>query len=614
MTECSTAFFEGIYSDSTSVGLKRCIATILAHSDDLEKLYSKLFSLQKEEEISVLPHSRQLRDYRLLNISLVNVRAYPFNERMPYGIDLSDNGYEASSAFVVGNNGFGKSSIYCALEYLYSGRCSYAQRLGIPPKDYLTNVFAEEEGLEGYRRINVIGKMPDGLYLQSREGNPMGTPAAFTSDYDIECLERSEDNLFTYFLKSQGYDDVLNVQNKVLEAIHDLQKEQDWLRGKLATDERLLTVSDYQEIKKSLMAIVSMADEERGRLLRFRDEHLLDECLDGIKSETSDLVPSNELFTKSWEELIGNVKLSVAANDAISQIGTRLSGSRGIGVSSSEVDDYVRHLKQLYKTLDYFYSKLAISSQGWDEASLLRVPQVFGELEDAYNELDERRRIIDFAQELERVASLIQTMNELAETIEKRLTEIVRRYCVDYGPFIEDSLSSFSVQGEVTESFKLVAEGNILRLVLGLQNSSEKVEISPRSYFNTFRFKLYALSLRLSLAFAYMKENNVLLPIVIDDVFSASDFENSLKIEQFVYKVYEVYEKMLHFSQPLQLILLTHDEMIQSSFRRGAKLTSRPYICGRLYPYWKFRDIQPYSRNNLGFYNLLFHYSSRIEK
>lgn len=615
MTESSIAFFEDIYTHSTSDGLKNCVGTVLAHSDELDKLDSKLFFLQREETIIINTLSRQFRDYRLLDISFINVRIFPLNESMPYGIDLSDNVREACSAFIVGNNGFGKSSIYCAFEYLYTGRCSYAQRLGIGSKEYLANVFAEEESQGGYRRINVIGKMPDGLYLQSREGKPMGTVAAFTSDYDIENLERSEDNLFTYFLRSQGYGDVLIVQKQVGVAIQDLQKEQTWLNRKLSTDDKLLTASDYQEIKTSLIAIISMKENERNIKMRFTNEQSIDEWLEEMRAGVSELDPNQELFTKSWQVLIENIKLSVSSNNDSSVLyGSRLPGGRGIEVSTSEVDDYIRHLKQLYKKLNDYYSRLAISPDGWEEDSLLRVAAVFGEIDAAYKELDDRRQIIDYAQDLERVALQIKALNELAEAIDNGLSTIVSNYCTTYASFIEEALASFSVQGEVKETFKLLADGNTLRLVLKLQNSEGEADVSPRTYFNTFRFKLYALSLQLSLAFAYMKENNVLLPIVIDDVFSASDFENSLKIEQFVYNVYKVYEKMLGFKQPLQLILLTHDEMIQNSFRRGCKLISHPYICGRLYPYWKYKDLQPYSRNNMGFHNLLFQYSSHVNK
>ena len=121
---------------------------------------------------------------------------------------------------------------------------------------------------------------------------------------------------------------------------------------------------------------------------------------------------------------------------------------------------------------------------------------------------------------------------------------------------------------------------------------------SPQDYLNTFRFKLYCVALKIALALSKMKERRVSAPIVIDDIFSASDFENTLKLEQFVYTIFKTYDEVLQDKLSLQLILLTHDEMVQGAFRRGIKLRLEEagnvqlfqndsyrdhFLCGRLF-------------------------------
>lgn len=596
------------------------------HSEKTEDIDIATLLEYKGEIGNPLPEQKKFRDYRLLNLQLLNVRFFPFDAAIPYGLDLTNKNREACSAFIVGNNGLGKSTIYCALEYLYTGNCSYAKRLEISYEGYLKNLFASQMPIN-HQTMNIFGKNPDQLYIQSLENNPKGTPAAFTSDYDIEQLERSSDNLFTYVLQALGYEDVLFIQNKIKEIIQDKGVRLQYLLNYTTSIDAELNALDYQTIKHELVHIALQKNEEVvSKLLRFSESKTVDSIIHSIKQGSPSINFDEELFSDNWKELSSNLQLVGNAQTSLQRVRGRIEGSTGTILTDQEISYSIRRIKTLYRKLKEYYNKLNSQEEIQSPDYILKLFVIVKELEKEYQEKDKQRDVTDLEAEMKLQTQNIEILQELYQTIKNGLSNKIVEYKKNFGQFIEETMKSFSTTNEINENFNLVCEESSinLKLILDDPNNETKVIVSPRTYFNTFRFKLYVISLRLSLAFTFMMENNILIPIVIDDVFSASDFENGLKIEQFVYNIYKIYNQKLNFSVPLQLILLTHDEMILNSFRRGIKLkyefdaknsgkmSDFPedyFVCGRLFPYWKRDELIKYSKSKLGFYNIFFHFT-----
>ena len=125
-----------------------------------------------------------------------------------------------------------------------------------------------------------------------------------------------------------------------------------------------------------------------------------------------------------------------------------------------------------------------------------------------------------------------------------------------------------------------------------------KFNTVPKEYFNTFRYKLFVQTMKMALAFNWMNETGIAAPIVIDDVFNASDFENSIKLESYIHFVKKIYRKICldnDFQLHLQLIMLTHDDLVFNSVVNGYnKITTDnekaenlpdmfPFLQGRLF-------------------------------
>lgn len=98
-----------------------------------------------------------------------------------------------------------------------------------------------------------------------------------------------------------------------------------------------------------------------------------------------------------------------------------------------------------------------------------------------------------------------------------------------------------------------------------IKNNRLNEEISVKKYFNTFRYHLFNTILNIALSFAIMKKLEVYLPVVLDDMFYASDFANRSRISKFIKTILTSYETIFRDEEeiiPLQLIIFTHDEMI----------------------------------------------------
>ena len=102
-------------------------------------------------------------------------------------------------------------------------------------------------------------------------------------------------------------------------------------------------------------------------------------------------------------------------------------------------------------------------------------------------------------------------------------------------------------------------------IVARLEHIDEKTgEINyttPDIYFNTFRYKLFSLMVSLSLALATRKKYKINLPLVMDDLFYASDFISKHSFSIFINKVIKLFYKYSP-ELPLQFILFTHDDLI----------------------------------------------------
>ncbi len=110
-----------------------------------------------------------------------------------------------------------------------------------------------------------------------------------------------------------------------------------------------------------------------------------------------------------------------------------------------------------------------------------------------------------------------------------------------------------------------------------LKNGDEIQKIAPDKYLNSFRYKLFCLMLKIAITISYRVQNKQNYPLIIDDIFYVSDYENRNNFSSFVRKIFELFEKYTQ-DLPLQLIIFTHDSLIFRSSMDAIYRMGQPYI------------------------------------
>ncbi|WP_425883396.1 hypothetical protein ACPYIV_13120 [Parabacteroides sp. ASD2025] len=142
--------------------------------------------------------------------------------------------------------------------------------------------------------------------------------------------------------------------------------------------------------------------------------------------------------------------------------------------------------------------------------------------------------------------------------------------------------------------------------------SRKEPVLTPRKYYNTFRYKLFCMMLKLSVALAVMKRYRINFPIILDDVFYASDYYNRELITSFVKELNVLFRRIWGNSKmKMQLICFTHDELvfdaIETAFEKENQKSN--VIFGRLLDYKRVMENKSEKQNCIdpegyGFSNL----------
>ncbi len=166
-----------------------------------------------------------------------------------------------------------------------------------------------------------------------------------------------------------------------------------------------------------------------------------------------------------------------------------------------------------------------------------------------------RDEIIAFQEILEgiknkEVNTAFEPIKDITETILKEYFEAENRnvkFSIDKKPIADE---------ETGEILSEIIVAKITRT--GFPNEEP---LSPNKYLNTFHYRLFSAMVGISIAVASRIRTEINLPLILDDIFYASDFMNRTTIERFIRHLFQVFEKYTP-EQPLQLILFTHDELI----------------------------------------------------
>lgn len=519
-------------------------------------------------------------DCRIDYLKFSSFRTYP--EREHYGLSFTDDKDRPSSLFLIGNNGSGKSTLFTALEKIYTGTSSYAAKVTDDEDSYLTFGFGQMLSTSE-KSWSLIYKLHNGqqenLINSSVSSELLAVPAFFCSDLDIQAMKEDK-KLFLWILKQMGYERLEEGFKKV----SSLREKWEKRRNSVDT-ESTITPEEYSELLKALVEYDPNKHEEEVKLYS--------SSLEAIKNPT---VP-HHLFQAQWDEI-----------ERSEQLPRHRDLGHAILLENHESVKF--HILEIYKSLIKLYKRLAKEVNNIKEGeSKIETILLLGQ--EQKKAIEEQSKIgVEFNQEVESNIGLLEETGTILKDIQ---TLLVKDFLDRYGTGVLNILSDFSNHGE---KYEFINTNNLSSLnVLITARSGGVYQTTPHLYFNEFRFKLYCVTMKIAIAYHWMVKNHVSVPIVIDDIFNASDFENSIKLEDYAYFIKKTYNDQVlknGFEKELQLILLSHDQLVIESFRRGyiglslkdlhsMRNDDFPLIVGRIYRLEEIGEYNSSLKNQNGY-------------
>lgn len=584
------------------VGLIKSIIFQICNLSDIsiEELISNDINFDSTDEhpdfFSSEENEKKYKDHRIKNLYLKNFRTFPYIEgSVPYGIKFTDEHNNPSSLFLLGSNGTGKTTLFSALEYYYSGAVSYAlSRKEGNFKRFLTFGFGQTDSIKTDNVILGIEHQEESNINEYKldTNRNIFSLAPFCSEYDFQRIIQENGNITGFVLEQLGYSNLYKTRNRLTGIIEERNDFSAHLTHLIENQKELLEPEDMRLLMNELI---------RHSLPRFRFDKLndkaIDEKIDEIEEKQKEL--KNLAFYTIWNQIYNNNKIAINKNtDEVTKT-----------AAQNAIDENRNKIKVLYKRL---YELLDKRQKGkLDVKWLTKTTNQLQEELELSKDLTFVNDTVFLKKRQEDIDNHIKALNNLRISFDDKINEILEEFIRDFNSFIVGTLDIFS---DEKESFSLVKAIGVNEFSSILKIHIEELggyEANSHEYLNTFRFELFVIALKVALAIKYMQKQKLILPIVIDDVLNANDFENSIKLEKFIYYVYQEYNKYIYKdsnSTPLQLIVFTHDEKVQNAFKKGfvkskllyyskdntEKNRQKPkhtYIMGRLFPYSMAENI-----------------------
>lgn len=528
-------------------------------SKELKEEFKSYQHWVKSDEQSEPKVDDEATDFRFNWLLVRNFRRYDEVDVQPnahFGMKLQDeNGNLCSKLFVLGQNGVGKSTLFNAAEYLFTGRISEA-------------IYRSQHDLEVYIGGHSRGKgdiavvTTDRRILRETPEIPLPLSRFFISENSI--LEASgyiadQDNWYSFFCEMLGVGEVYRLINQTLRTI----KEAIEGLGNLAVKqqqqyERLLLVLDVKQ---------TMTNKDWGMLELL--VHILQIFLKNPRKSVIDelMKQLRSVKLKSATSLLSDLKtardqlLSIDGNEkqrqqsaADSKAGFGLDDNRK--EQQSQVIDELKQKVSNYVDLLKWLIERRLSQFSLDDIE----EELMSEYVKDGGAQTTNQPIFRF--EMRRC---IRSIDHYCQSAQKALNKFVSR-------FVDQSFKQ-TVEGlyaghflEKGETFTIGID-QLTKNKINITIGRGPLEIQPvpaNRYFNMFRFRLFFLSVQSILCIKMMQETGISFPLLFDDVFYANDYINKQQLVRFFQMLDGFVAKNDRVKGRMQLIFFSHDEQLVS--------------------------------------------------
>lgn len=264
----------------------------------------------------------------------------------------------------------------------------------------------------------------------------------------------------------------------------------------------------------------------------------------------------------------------------------------------SKINDFIKKRKSIISSIEEkIKSKTQIKSiQEQIIETKKEIKDFEKQIEKAINDIEKETLIKEENENILRLFNEIkESTKEYEKTLKNKLNDIVKSAFAPIKMVVEEVLEEFFKIDNRDLDIIIDMEpdeydeetGEILSEIITAKIKPTKPNTSPQSVaivLNTFHYRIFSTMVGVAIAIASRINTKINIPLVLDDIFYASDFENRATIETFLkslFKIFSIYTPNI----PLQLIFFTHDQFIfESAMKAFNELDSNNIIFAKLYP------------------------------
>lgn len=520
---------------------------------------------------------QNITDFRIRKLDIANFRKFHKEQGCPYQISCLNDDKQLCSLFLVGKNSSGKTSIYTALEYLLTPtRISTMKQRNIQNRESFLPY-----GNMKLKDIELKAVLNDGNGIDIEEPLKLNLSLIpfFCSDYDVQEIQGQTD-LETVFARNLGFgsiDYILNVLEDTKKRITNLETP--------GEDEAFTNV-DVDVVQADLFYLggykaKTNKDEERfAGMIRMLD----------VLAKSLAKVDVKKIVSLDSTEFAAKLKVTLSAWDVAKELNalSLYQSKKQQMARYQQIDDLLRYgnvvdAEEIYEkveTIEAFAVEVARNASflyktfsGGNPASRREVAlKAILDIGKLKQEMDRQELIRKNAESIKLQSGRIENVNCIYDAIYSLYEEDKDNLKKTSKELIVKLLNEFTMkdhdydQKETIDIIENEDNGRLKSIVRNKEIFGEDKYSTPERFYNSFRYKLYCISIKVVMAFMTMKMKGINAPLIFDDVFTASDFDNTVNISKFFEIVFRVFKEIEEKNMSeLQIIMFTHDEVVLNS-------------------------------------------------
>jgi len=343
---------------------------------------------------------------------------------------------------------------------------------------------------------------------------------------------------------------IRNIQATIRDILTTLQSVDRTLKTEV---ERITAISELIEIHRNGKDLIDLLAIETRSLIE-------------VDESISKIISSNDLLSKKDEAILKLIQTKEAVL-LIDVANTPLAIEKFAAQRQKKISEIEISLTETQNAITPKQQILILESEIKNHQSTVNI---------------NGQQIKTLEREIEKLTTIIDTIAEIklnagvfAKVLDFEVNKLVANSFEPIKETITTILSDYLKEENVSLQIRLDEKPSpddpestvttILAEIQRINTQTGELEIhSPSKYFNTFRFRLFCTMVSVSVVIAARKNSGINLPLVLDDVFYASDYNSKTTFKEFILTILELF-KRFNSEMPLQIILFTHDELVFDS-------------------------------------------------